>query len=138
MAKQRRKGPRISLHPMFRWLRGKMGKIIYRRTRNGGVTAYPTPDMSGVVWSKAQKAHRQRFKRASAYAKLASRDPDLRPIYLEMAARSKKSKGHPYEMALSDYFQGNDLLWQKFYGDREKPADWCWDPKKFPPTLAKT
>ena len=28
---------------------------------------------------------------------------------------------------ISDYFQGNDLLWQKFYGDREKPADWCWD-----------
>ncbi len=134
MARQRRKGSRIELHPMFRWIRGKLGRIIYRRTRNGGVSAYAAPDMSGVVWSKAQKAHRQRFKRASAYAKLASRDPDLRPIYLEMAARSKRSKGRPYEMALSDYFQGNDLLWQKYYGDREKPEDWCWDPAKLPPT----
>ena len=45
---------------------------------------------------------------------------------------------HPiFQMALSDYFQGNDLLWQKFYGDREKPQDWCWDPTKLPPT-AKT
>jgi hypothetical protein len=55
--------------------------------------------------------------------RLASRDSNLRPIYLEMAARSKWSKGRPYEMALSDYFQGNDLLWKKYYGDREKPAD---------------
>jgi len=118
---------------MFQWLRGKMGRIIYRRTRNGEVSAYPAPDMSGITWSKAQKAHRQRFKRAAAYAKLASRDPDLRPIYMEMAQKSKRSKGRPYDMALSDYFQGNDLLWQKYYCDREKPEDWCWDPKKLPP-----
>ena len=131
---RRRKGPNILLHPMFRWLRGKIARIIYRRTRNGGVSAYAAPDMSGVVWSKAQKAHRQRFKCAVAYAKLASRHPDLRPIYMKMAARSKRSKGRPYEMALSDYFQGNDLLWQRYYGDREKPEDWCWEEKLLPPS----
>ena len=134
MARQRRKGSRIELHPMFRWIRGKLGRIVYRRSRNGSVSMYLAPDMSRVKWSPAQKAHRQRFRRAVAYAKLASRDPDLRPIYMDMAARSKRSKGRPYEMALSDYFQGNDLLWQKFYGDREKPEDWCWDPTKLPPT----
>jgi hypothetical protein len=36
-------------------------------------------------------------------------------------------------MAVSDYFQGNDLLWQKFYGDQQKPADWIWDPGQLPP-----
>jgi len=126
MARKRRKGPRILLHPMFQWIRGKLGKIVYHRTRNGGVSMYSAPDMSRVKWSPAQKAHRQHFKRAVAYAKLASRDPDLRPIYLDMAARSKRSKGRPYEMALSDYFQGNDLLWQKPHDDQSKPDDWRW------------
>jgi hypothetical protein len=61
-----------------------------------------------------------------AYAKLAVRDPEIRPIYVEIAARSKRCKGRPFDMAVSDYHNGNDLLWQKLYGDREKPADWRW------------
>ncbi len=126
MARKRRKAPKILLHPMFQWIRGKMGKIIYRRTRNGDVSAYPAPDMSQVAWSKAQKAHRQHFAQAVAYAKLAVRDPDIRQFYMEMAAKSKRSKGRPFDMALSDYFQGNDLLWRKLHGDQEKPDDWCW------------
>jgi len=126
MARKRRKAPKIELHPMFLWIRGKMGKIVYRLTRNGNVSAYPVPDMSHMVWSKAQKAHRQHFAQAVAYAKLAVRDPDIRQFYMEMAAKSKRSKGRAFDMAFSDYFQGNDLLWQKLHGDQEKPDDWCW------------
>jgi hypothetical protein len=126
MARKRRKAPRILLHPMFQWIRGKLGKIVYRPTRNGQVSAYPAPDMSKVQWSKAQKAHRQHFAQAVAYAKLVVRDPDIRPIYLEMAAKSKRSKGRPFDMAVSDYHNGNDLLWQKLHGDQEKPDDWYW------------
>jgi hypothetical protein len=126
MARKRRKAPKLQLHPMFQWIRGKMGKIVYRLTRNGEVSAYPAPNMSHVAWSPAQKAHRQHFAQAVAYAKLAVRDPEIRPIYVEMAARSKRCKGRPFDMAVSDYFQGNDLLWQKLHGDREKPADWRW------------
>jgi hypothetical protein len=36
-------------------------------------------------------------------------------------------------MAVSDYCQGNDLLWQKLYGEQEKPADWNWKVAPFPP-----
>jgi len=42
---------------MFRWIRGKMGKmgkIVYRLAHNGEVSAYPAPDMSKVIWSPAQ------------------------------------------------------------------------------------
>ena len=56
---RRRKGTKVRLHPMFLWIRGKMGNIVYRLTRNGNVSAYPAPDMSKVQWSPAQKAHRQ-------------------------------------------------------------------------------
>jgi hypothetical protein len=127
MARKRRNAPKILLHPMFRWIRGKMGKIVYRLSHNGEVSAYPAPDMTNVVWSQAQKAQRQNFARASAYAKLAIQDPDIRQLYVEMAKRRKKNERRPGDMAVSDYFQGNDLLWQKFYGDQEKPADWSWD-----------
>ena len=118
---------------MFEWIRGKLGKIVYRRTQNGEVSMYPAPDMTKVVWSQPQKAQRQNFAKASAYAKLAIQDPDIRQFYVEMAKQRKKNKRRPGDMAVSDYFQGNDLLWQKYYGDQEKPEDWCWDPTQLPP-----
>jgi hypothetical protein len=132
MTRKRRKGPKILLHPMFRWIRGKMGKIVYRLSHNGEVSAYPTPDMTGIEWSPAQKAQRQKLARATAYAQLAIRDAEIRQYYVEMAKKRKKNKRRPFDMAVSDYFQGNDLLWQKFYGDREKPEDWRWDNAQLP------
>src|SRR5262245_54936156 len=97
---RRRKGSNLELHPMFRWLRGKMGKIVYCLTRNGDVSAYEAPDMTNVVWSEAQKAHRRHFSECVAYARRAVRDPDIRQFYLEMAKKSKRSKGRPYDMAI--------------------------------------
>jgi hypothetical protein len=60
------------------------------------------------------------------YVKRVVRDPDIRPIYVEMAAKSKRHKSWPFDLAPLDYFQGNDLLWQKLHGDQERPDDWCW------------
>src|SRR5829696_1040985 len=121
MARKRRKGPRVRLHPMFQWIRGKMGKIVYRLSHNGEVSAYPAPDMTKVVWSPAQRAQRLKMKRATAYAQLAIREPEIRQYYVEMAKQRKKNPRRPFDMAVSDYSQGNDLLWQKLYGDQAKP-----------------
>ena len=137
MARKRRKAPKVLLHPMFQWIRGKMGKIVYRLSHNGEVSAYPAPDMSNIVWSPAQKAQRQRMARATAYAKLAIRHPEIRQFYVEMAKQRKMDEGRPFDVAVSDYCQGNDLLWKKLYGDREKPADWSWkDAEGAQPPLA--
>jgi hypothetical protein len=133
MAQRRRKGPKVELHPMFRWIRGKLGKIVYRLTQDGEVSMYETPDMSNVVWSQPQKTQRRNFAKASAYATLATKDPEIHQYYVEMAKKRKKNKRRPGDMAVSDYFQGNDLLWQKFYGDQEKPADWNWKDVQLPP-----
>ena len=129
MARKRQKAPKILLHPMFLWLRGKMGNIVYRLSHNGEMSAYPAPDMSRVVWSPAQKAQRQRMARATAYAKLAIQYPDVRQLYVEMAKQRKKNQRRPFDMAVSDYCEDNDLLWKKLYGDQERPADWIWDAK---------
>ena len=133
MGRKRRKLPKIRLHPMFQWIRGKMGKIVYRLAHNGEVSMYLAPDMSGIEWSQAQKAQRRRLAEATAYAKLAIQHPDIRQSYVEMAKQRKWDERRPFDIAVSDYFQGNDLLWQKYYGDREKPADWSWKDAQLPP-----
>jgi len=33
----------------------------------------------------------------------------------------KKQNRRPFDTAVSDYFAGNDLVWKKLMGDREKP-----------------
>jgi hypothetical protein len=43
------------------------------------------------------------------YAKAAMKDPDIRPVYEQMAAEKKNNK-RPFDMAVSDYFAGNNLL----------------------------
>ncbi len=70
--------------------------------------------------------------RATAYAKLAVRDPELRQFYVEMAKQRKMNQGRPFDMAVSDYCQGHDLLWKKLYGDQEQPADWSWKDAQLP------
>jgi hypothetical protein len=75
--------------------------------------------MSGVKWSPAQIAQRERFAEASAYARAASADPQIRAIYEQMSMERKHNM-RPYDMALSDYSQGNNLLGDKFHWDVER------------------
>ena len=126
MGRKRRKIPRILLHPIFRWLRGKMGNVVFRLSHNGEVSMYPAPDMTRVKWSKAQKGQRRNMARASAYASLAIKHPEIRQYYVELAKERKMNPRRPYDVAVSDYFDGNDLLWKKLHGDQQKPEDWCW------------
>ena len=137
MGRKRRKAPKILLHPMFRWITGKIGNIVYRLSHNGEVSAYPAPDMTHVVWSPAQTAQRQRFGKATAYAKLAIRDPEIRQFYVQMAKQRKMNERRPFDMTHSDYCQGSDLLWTKYMGDQMKPADWTWEDVQLPP-VART
>ena len=98
---------KITLSPMFQEIRGRLGDYVFRRTHTGEVILSKVPDMSRVKWSKAQKAHRQRFKKAVAYARAAMAEPKVRVVYEKMAAKMNK---RPFDMAVSDYFKGNDLL----------------------------
>ena len=101
---------KIKLSPMLQEVRGRLGDYVFRRTHTGEVILSKVPDMSKVKWSKAQKAHRQRFKKAVAYARAAMAEPKVRAVYEKMAAKNNK---RPFDMAVSDYFKGNDLLSKK-------------------------
>jgi len=98
---------KIILNPIIERAQGKMGNIVFRRSHTGEMSITKLPDMSKVKWSQAQKAHRQRFKQAVAYAKAAMAEPTVRAVYAETAAQMNK---RPLDMAVSDYFKGNDLL----------------------------
>lgn len=97
---------KVILHPSIRRMSGKMGDWTFRWT-HGQQTIMKTPDMSKVKWTKAQQAHRQRFGEAIAYARSAMADPKVRAHY---EAAGKKAGRQPFRVAVSDFFEGKNLL----------------------------
>ena len=98
---------KIILNPIIQRAQGKMGNIVFRRSHTGEMSITKLPDMSNVTWSDAQQAHRQRFKLAVAYARAAMAEPKVRANYEKAAVKAGK---RPFDLAVSDYFQGKDLL----------------------------
>jgi hypothetical protein len=98
---------KITLNPIVQSAHGKMGNIVFRRSHTGEMCITKLPDMSNVQWSDAQQVHRQRFKQAVAYAKAAMAEPKVRAKYEKTAVKAGK---RPFDLAVSDYFKGKDLL----------------------------
>ena|SRR5690349_2132934 len=109
---------KVRLHPLIQELRGKIRGLVFRRSHNGKTSTYKTPDMSHVKWSAAQVAHRERMAEAFAYGSAAIADPQLRSYYVQMSLE-RKGNERPFDMAVSDYCAGNNLLGDKFHWDLE-------------------
>jgi hypothetical protein len=109
---------KVQLHPLLEELRGKIHGLVFRRSHNGKTSVYASPDMSDVKWSPAQVEHRARMAEASAYAKAATADPQLRAHYVQVSIEKKGNK-RPYDMAVSDYLNGINLLGDRFRWSRE-------------------
>jgi L-aminopeptidase/D-esterase-like protein len=100
----------ITLSTLIKRIHGKMGDVVFCMASNGETPIAKPFDMSKVKSSEAQKAHRQLFKLAVAYAKAAMAEPKVRAVYERMAAKKHK---RPFAIAISDYFKGKDLLSKK-------------------------
>jgi len=98
---------RIKLDPLFAGISGRMGDLVFRKSRNGEIIVSRRPRKSNTPPSAAQMAQRERFKLANAYAKAAPADPALRVHYEALAEETGRSA---YNAARDDYFKGNDLL----------------------------
>ena len=98
---------KATLHPWIKQIKGRLGGVVFRASRSGETIVSRSPDMSAVAWSPAQQDHRRRFRQAIAYAKAAMADPAVRAVYEKRAAGQN---GRPFQMAVSDYFKGVDLL----------------------------
>ena len=115
----------VDFDPLFKWFRGRIGGLVYRRAHNGKISVFPKPDMTRVKHSQAQKDHQRDFGEASRYASAAVADPEIRAIYVQMAIEQNKDPRRPSDVASPDYYHnGNDLLWKKHVGDQEKPENW--------------
>jgi hypothetical protein len=101
---------KIKLDPLFAGISGTIGDLVFKRTANGQTIVARRPRKSNAEPSPAQKAQRERFKLASAYAKAALADPDLRAIYEERAAKVREGA---FALARMDYLDGKDLLSNK-------------------------
>ena len=109
---------KVRLHPLFEQLRGTIRGMVFRLSHNGKVSAYMKPDMSRVKWSPAQHEQRARMAEASAYGVAATADPELRAHYVQVSIEKKGNK-RPYDMAVSDYLNGINLLGDRFRWNRE-------------------
>lgn len=97
---------KVTLNPILMDIHGKSGDLVFRRSRKGDTYLIKRPDMSNVQWSEAQKAQRQRFKEATAYAKSAMAEPTVRAQYEQIASAQNRS---PFFVAVSDYLKRNHL-----------------------------
>lgn len=109
---------KVRFHPLFEQLQGSIRGLVFRLSHNGKVSAYMKPDMSRVKWSPAQHEQRARMAEASAYAVAATADPQLRAHYVQMSIERNGNK-RPYDMAVSDYLKGVNLLGDRFHWDRD-------------------
>ena len=100
--------PRVTLHPSIKSLSGKMGDVVFRYNKKTGKTSISkAPDMTRVKWSKAQKAHRRRFKQAVAHVQTLKTKPAVWAVYQKIAKRKRK---RAWDVAMKDYFQGSKLI----------------------------
>ena len=99
--------PKVRLRPLTEQIQGTMYDVVFKLSPQGKMIVTKRPDMSNVKWSEAQKAQRERFGKAVAYAKAALADPKVRAKYERMA---KKEHKRAWDVAVSDYFEGKDLL----------------------------
>jgi len=91
---------KFKLNRAFTAASGELDGLIYRNIR-GQVIASRKPDLSNVVYTDDQIAHRERFKQAAAYGKSVMADASVRAIYEEIA----KNKNIPvFAATVADYF----------------------------------
>jgi hypothetical protein len=102
--------PKVRLTPLIEEVHGTMYDMVFKRSLKGNMIVTKRPDMSRVEWSEAQIAQRARFKQAVAYARAALAEPKLRARYEK---RAKQQRKRAWDVAISDYFAGKDLLSKK-------------------------
>jgi hypothetical protein len=107
---------KIKLNPLFAGISGKVGNLVIKKSKNGGVIVAKSPDMARVKPSKAQLAQRKAFEKASEYAKSALADETRRAFY-EALAEARKTTARA--LCIADYLKAptvDDLVFSQYHG----------------------
>jgi len=90
---------KVKLNPMFENVSGQLGELVFRRV-NGRTIASRKPITTGEP-TENQSQHRERFKEAVAYGKLAMANVTLRNRYEALA----ESRNMPvFALTIADFF----------------------------------
>ena len=93
---------KVASNDIMEGLSGKLGKqLVVRPSRMRRTVVIRRPDFSNREFSQGQLNQHNRFKEASAYARVASK---TNPIYAKLAAGTPKNA---YNLALSDWFHSS-------------------------------
>jgi hypothetical protein len=91
------------LNSALQELRGEIDGFVFKNYR-GRVVVTRRPDMSGIKPTKAQLAHRARFRAAGRYADAALKDPARRAAWARIAGE----RNIPIRAVLiEEYFRRN-------------------------------
>ena len=96
---------KFGLNKAFTKASGELDGLIYRTVR-GKVVAARKPDMSNVVYTESQIAHRKRFKQATVYGKSVMANEEVRPLY-EAAAKEKNIP--VFAITIADFFNAPEI-----------------------------
>jgi hypothetical protein len=80
---------KIKLNPLFGEVRGKLGRIVIKQSKNGRTFISQLPEKTNHRPSQAQVAQRQAFAKASDYASSVLADETARAFYEDLAQRRK-------------------------------------------------
>jgi hypothetical protein len=81
---------KVEFSPLLEGVRGRVGSLVFRRCGQHTVVQR-APDMTGLQASPAQRAQRDRFKRAVAHSRAVLADPAVRALYAARARTEGKS-----------------------------------------------
>jgi hypothetical protein len=90
---------------MFAGFSGRIGNVIYRQI-NGQTWVSPVPRPTKQPPTKAQQAHRERFRQASAYARQVCADPQRHALYAKLVTDKTKTV---YGTAIRDYLKPPEI-----------------------------
>jgi hypothetical protein len=87
-------------------LSGKIGDLLVFRQVAGKTVVSKVPEQPKTISDK-QKEHRERFQRATFYAKSAVEAPGTKELYADKAKRRPGKTA--YHVAVADYFHAPDI-----------------------------
>ena len=89
----------VKLNPAFDEVRGRFGNLIFKKLGDREYMAR-MPSLTGLTVTDAQKAVRDKFRKASWYGKMVMADEQARKLYEELA----KSRKQPlYSLIMEDF-----------------------------------
>jgi hypothetical protein len=86
-------------------LSGTIGDLLVFRNKGNQVIVASRPKERSTEYSESEKAHQQRFQRATIYGRTAVADPNLKADYIAAAKEGQTA----YNVAVADFFHAPDI-----------------------------